>query len=373
MKLGMFMMPLHHPDKPWGKALAEDREAVVHADRLGFSEVWVGEHFSSKPEQIPSPMMFLASLVDAAKNIRFGTGVINLPHHNPIIVAAEAAMFDHLSGGRLMLGIGPGGLPSDAELFGGIDIGERQRIAMDSLDVILKLWTVGAPLKIDTKSWKISLEKETWPYAGIGVLTRPLQQPHPPVAMAMMSPGGRTAEIIAERDCIPISANLATAEVLAAQWQAYAATRDRLNKPADRAVWRVCRSILVTESEQQARDALSDPEGTLPFYVRYLRGVRRMPEIHEFGWDKSRAELDTFLGVAQAFDDCVIVGTKETVLDRLVAIVDRTGPFGTLIMIGHDWDQSNLWPSSMERLATEVMPKLGQHVSTVGRGRRTAR
>lgn len=277
-------------------------------------------------------------------------------------------MFDHLSGGRLMLGIGPGGLASDAELFGGTDISERYRIAMASLDVILQLWKVDAPLKIDGEFWKISLEKQTWPYAGIGLLTRPLQKPHPPIAMAMSGPGGRTAEIIAERDCIPISANTVPIEIVASQWSAYAAARDRLNKPADPDVWRVCRSILVTKSEDEARDALSDPDGTLAFYFRYLRGVRRMPELHEFGDGKSDAELDEFLGVAQALEDCAIVGTSKQVLDRLVAIVDQTGPFGNLIMVGHDWDQSTLWQSSMERLANKVLPKLSQHVSVARRG-----
>jgi len=365
MQLGMFMMPVHHPDKPWGQALSEDREAVILADRLGFSEVWIGEHFSSTPEQIPSPMMFLASVIGEARNIRFGTGVVNLPHHNPIIVAAEAAMFDHLSGGRLMLGIGPGGLFSDAELFGHDDMSERYRMAMEALDMIIELWRTQAPLKIDGEFWKFSLETNVWPYGGIGHLSRPLQEPHPPIAMAMSGPGGRTAEIIAERDCIPISANLALVEVVEAQWSAYAAARDKLNRPADREIWRVCRNILVTESEQQGRDALSDPDAALPFYYRYLRGLRRIPELRELGDDPGTVELDEFLGVAQAIDDFAIVGTSGRVLDRLVELVDRVGPFGRLIMVGHDWETTGLWQTSMRRLAEEVMPKLSQHVSAM--------
>jgi alkanesulfonate monooxygenase SsuD/methylene tetrahydromethanopterin reductase-like flavin-dependent oxidoreductase (luciferase family) len=366
MQLGMFMMPVHHPAKPWGLALSEDREAVIRADRLGFAEVWIGEHFTSRPEQIPSPMMFLASVIGEARNIRFGTGVINLPHHNPIVVAAEAAMFDHLCGGRLMLGIGPGGLFSDAELFGHDDMGERYRMAMESLDIILKLWHSEAPLRIDGEFWKISLETNVWPYGGIGSLSRPLQEPHPPIAMAVSGPGGRTAEIIAERDCIPISANMVPIETVAAQWTAYAAARDKLNKPADRGIWRVCRNILVTESEQQAHDALSNPDATLPFYFRYLRGLRRIPELRsQLGDDAGPTELDAFLDVAQAIEDCAIVGTSRQVLDRLVAIVDHVGPFGRLIMVGHDWEETGLWQASMGRLAREVMPKLSQHASAL--------
>jgi alkanesulfonate monooxygenase SsuD/methylene tetrahydromethanopterin reductase-like flavin-dependent oxidoreductase (luciferase family) len=184
--------------------------------------------------------------------------------------------------------------------------------------------------------------------------------------MAVSGSGGRTTEIIAERDCIPISANMVPIGTVEAQWQAYAAERDKLNKPADREIWRVCRNILVTESEQQASDALSNSEATLPFYFRYLRGLRRIPELREkLGDEAGPAELDQLLDVAQAFDDCAIVGTSRQVLDRLVAMVDRIGPFGRLIMVGHDWEETGLWQASMERLAGEVMPKLSQHASTL--------
>lgn len=361
MNLGVFLMPVHRPEKSWKVALAEDRETIIQADRLGLTEVWIGEHFSSKAEQIPSPMMFLATLIDAARSIRFGTGVVNLPHHNPIVVAAEAAMFDQLSGGRLILGVGPGGLASDGELFGREDMAERYAIAMESLDTILALWRQEAPLRIDGQHWSISIEKEIWRHGGVGALPRPHQQPHPPIAMAMVGPGGRTAEIIAERDIIPISANFVPLDTVEAQWTAYAAARDRLRKAADPSIWRVCRNILVTGSRQEAEDALADPDGTLAFYFRYLRGVRRMGELRDFGEDRTPAELNEFLSVSEAFDECVIAGTADEVLERLATIVDRLGPFGNLIMVGHDWDRSTLWQSSMKRLAEDVMPRLARH------------
>jgi len=367
MNLGLFLMPVHRPEKSWKQALNEDREVIIQADRLGLTEVWVGEHFSSKTEQIPSAMMFLATLVDAARSIRFGTGVVNLPHHNPVVVAAEAAMFDQLSDGRLILGVGPGGLASDGELFGHEDMSERYHIAMEALDVILELWQRHAPLAINGTHWNFSLKREVWTHGGVGALTRPQQQPHPPIAMAMVGPGGRTAEIIAERDFIPISANFVPIDIVAAQWSAYAAARDQLKKVADPSIWRVCRNILVTETEQQADDALADPDGTLAFYFRYLRGLRRMGEVRDFGDNRSPAELNQFLGVSQAFEECVIAGTVEQVLERLVEVVDRLGPFGNLIMVGHDWDGSNLWQSSMARVAKEIMPKLSQHAASARR------
>ena len=94
MELGLFAQPVHRPEKPWLQALDEDREAIILADQLGFSEAWIGEHFTTKAEQIPSPLMFMATLLRDAPSIRFATGVINLPYHNPVIVAAEVAQFD---------------------------------------------------------------------------------------------------------------------------------------------------------------------------------------------------------------------------------------------------------------------------------------
>jgi alkanesulfonate monooxygenase SsuD/methylene tetrahydromethanopterin reductase-like flavin-dependent oxidoreductase (luciferase family) len=179
MDLGLFMMPLHRPGKAWSQALAEDREAIVLADGLGYGEAWIGEHFSSKAEQIPSPMMFLATLIHATRNIRLGTGVVNLPHHHPVVVAAEAALFDQLSGGRLMLGIGPGGLMSDGELFGDEDMAARYAITMESLEIILQLWREDAPLNIEGRHWNIKMEREIWPQAGVGQFPKPLQKPHP--------------------------------------------------------------------------------------------------------------------------------------------------------------------------------------------------
>ena len=368
MELGLFMMPLHRPDKAWSQALAEDREAVLLAEKLGYSEVWIGEHFSSKAEQIPSPMIFLASLIDATKTIRLGTGVVNLPHHHPVVVAAEAALFDQLSGGRLMLGIGPGGLMSDGELFGHENMGERYAITMESLEIILRLWREEAPLAIEGSHWSIELQREVWHQAGVGLFPKPLQKPHPPIAMAMVGPGGPTAAFIAERDFIPISANFVPVENVERQQQSYAEAREQLGRTSSFDIWRVCRNILITPSDAAAAELLDDPDGTLAFYFRYLRGVRRIAEFRD-RQDAPPETLNSFLEVDQAIEECVIAGSVETVTARLMALVDRLGPFGTLVSVGHDWDDPQLWRDSMEKLSRDVMPVVSQHASALS-GRR---
>ena len=174
IELGMFTMPFHHPARDYSAILDEDQEAIILADQLGFSEAFVGEHFSSWSERITSPLIFLASLASRTKQIKFGTGVINLPQLHPATVAAHAAMFDHLVGGRFIMGIGPGGLASDLEMF---DLGQaaeaRPQMVLESIDTILKLWREDPPYRIDGKFWKFALEKHIYPEYKVGWVPRP--------------------------------------------------------------------------------------------------------------------------------------------------------------------------------------------------------
>jgi len=362
MHLGFFSMPLHRPGKPWGQALAEDREAVILADRLGFTEAWIGEHFTTKVEQIPSPLIFLATLIEATRNIRLGTGVVNLPHHHPVALAGEAALFDQLSGGRLMLGIGPGGLVSDAEMFGHEDLAERNRMLMDGIDIVLSLWRDEPPYRIDSPYWPLKLDEAVWPRHGLGLMPKPLQQPHPPIAMALVSPNSSSARAVARRGWIPISANFIPAADAATHWPLYAAEREAMGQRPDPSIWRVARNILVTESDSQAADILADPDGVFAFYFRYLRSLRQLPELAD-KHDAPVAELNALLDVPGAVAEMVIAGTAETVLAKLCALRETVGDFGTLLLAGHDWEDAALNRASMRRLAEDVMPRFTRHMT----------
>src|SRR5687767_7729547 len=126
MHLGFFTMPIHPVGKDWRRSLREDREAFILADELGFTEGYVGEHTTDAAENITSSMMFIATLADATSRIRLGTGTLNMPNTHPAAVAANVAMLDHLLGGRFNLGISPGGLLSDAEVFGNLDANRNE-------------------------------------------------------------------------------------------------------------------------------------------------------------------------------------------------------------------------------------------------------
>ena len=363
VKLGMFTMPFHHPDRNYAELLAEDQEAVVLADQLGFSEAYVGEHFSSWSERITSPLIFLATVISRTRQIRLGTGVLNLPQTHPATVAAHAAMFDQLSGGRFIMGIGPGGLVSDLEMF---EVGQaelRPQMVQESIDIVLKLWAQDPPYEIDGRFWKFALKNGVWPEFKVGYIPRPLQQPHPPIALSIITPSSSSAKVAAERGWIPISGNFFHRRYLRGHWEKYLEGCEAVGRRPDPDVWRVSRSILVTETDAEAEEYLADPDSGLSFYYKFF--------IHSFAQGRKALFMikpdvdlpDERVTVDAVKRGMIIAGSPRRVLDQLVALREETGHFGTLLMAGHDWDRPALWRRSMELLARDVMPRFGAHAA----------
>lgn len=188
MELGFFTMPIHPLEKDWRLSLAEDREAFLLADELGFVEAYVGEHVTDKAENITNCMMFIASLAAAVKKMRLGTGTVNMPNIHPAKVAADIAMLDHMLDGRFNFGISPGGLATDAEVFGNLDK-DRNAMFLEGINTVLKIWESEAPYAIDTEHFgRITTEKAQMTEIGQGIMPKPLQQPHPPIVVTAVAP-----------------------------------------------------------------------------------------------------------------------------------------------------------------------------------------
>jgi alkanesulfonate monooxygenase SsuD/methylene tetrahydromethanopterin reductase-like flavin-dependent oxidoreductase (luciferase family) len=198
MKYSTFMMPLHPPGRNVTESLQEDREAVLLADRLGFSEAYVGEHVTDAAETVTSSMMFLASLASETKNIKLGTGTINLPNAHPAAVAAQAAMLDHLLKGRFIMGISPGGLMSDVEVFGNLGK-DRNAMFVEAINMVLKIWDSEPPYDIEGQFWNISVGKTMIPEIGQGFIMKPYQKPYPPIVGTAVAPFSQGVTEMAKR------------------------------------------------------------------------------------------------------------------------------------------------------------------------------
>jgi alkanesulfonate monooxygenase SsuD/methylene tetrahydromethanopterin reductase-like flavin-dependent oxidoreductase (luciferase family) len=342
--------------------LEEDMEAVIHADRLGFDDVWIGEHFSSMTEPITSPLTFLAKAIPLTKQIRLCTGVLNLPQQHPAVVAGFAAMFDHLADGRFLMGIGPGGLPSDFELFHLEDHMARGRMTLESIDIILKIWGGEPPYDIQGEFWQIRQKEWHWPELGLGDMPKPYQQPHPPIAVAGMSPYPFFVKEAARRGWQAISANFIPAASVATHWQRFSEGCAEAGVEPDGERWHVARTVLVTETDADAKAYLARSESAVRYYFYYLSSLMK-----KAGFAQIMKGLEQFddeqLTVDWAVDNIVIAGSPETVAEKLLAVREQVGPFGTLVLTGLDWDDPALWKRSMELTAEEVMPRLRQAIT----------
>jgi alkanesulfonate monooxygenase SsuD/methylene tetrahydromethanopterin reductase-like flavin-dependent oxidoreductase (luciferase family) len=371
MRLGMFMMPVHPPTRLFTETLAEDTEKSLLADDLGFNELWLGEHFSATSEPIPSPLMFLAGLVPRTRNLAFGTAVICLPNHDPVKVAAEVAQFDHMSRGRFMLGIGPGGLVSDFELFNNSDLGVRTRKVMESIGMIQRIWSQDPPYDLQGEFWTVRLKEALVPELGIGTMPKPFQKPGPPISISLASPNSPTARTAAQQGWGILSANIIPAYSVASHWQVYSQAWLAAGKAARSENWRVARNVMIAPSETEARDRVFGDEGANRYFYTYMRQV--LASVGLLVVLKPHADTPDAEATVEAITKgCVIYGSPRTALDRLIAFRDAVGPFGTLLMTGLDWSGPNeAWErQSMRLLAQEVMPKFRQHIAGQAVGKR---
>jgi alkanesulfonate monooxygenase SsuD/methylene tetrahydromethanopterin reductase-like flavin-dependent oxidoreductase (luciferase family) len=356
MNLGFFTMPIHPLDKDWRQSLREDREAFVLADELGFTEAYAGEHVTDRAENITSCISFLAWIAGDIKRLRLGTGTVNLPNAHPAAVAAQVAMLDHMLDGRFNFGIGPGGLLSDAEVFGNLDA-DRNAMFREAIDFILAIWATGPPYDLKGKYWTISTARTTMAEIGQGPIAKPLQKPHPPIVVTAVSPHSQGVAEAAARGWSPISANFLLPKWVASHWTKYVEGCTRIGAPADPGNWRVAKSIFVADDLAQAKAYALGPQSPYRFYYRQLltkllkggRGVL---------FKDDPAAPDDTVSLDRVLDDLVIWGTPDKVADELLAFREQVGAFGTLLYAGKDWTDPALARRSMILLAEKVRAKL---------------
>jgi alkanesulfonate monooxygenase SsuD/methylene tetrahydromethanopterin reductase-like flavin-dependent oxidoreductase (luciferase family) len=354
MNLGFFTMPIHPLDKDWRLSLKEDREAFLLADELGFTEAYVGEHATDKAENITSSVAFIAWIAAATRQIKLGTGTINMPNSHPAAVAASIAMLDHMLDGRLIFGISPGGLLSDAELFGNLDA-DRNAMFLEAINQVLDIWASEPPYNLQGKYWNISTQKTLIEDIGQGFIAKPLQRPHPPIVVTAVAPFSKGVTEAAARGWDPISANFLMPAWVKSHWPKYVEGCDRGGRAAEPANWRVAKSVFVAKDAATAKAYATDPEGPYVYYYRSLfTKLKRNGRIELF--KTSRDQPDDEVTLEMICDKLIIYGTPDSVADQLLAFQDEVGRFGTLLYAGKDWKDPELGRQSMILMAEKVLP-----------------
>ena len=367
MQLGFFTMPIHPLDKDWRVSLRQDREAFLLADELGFTEGYVGEHVTDRSENITSCTMFIASLASATKRIRLGTGTVNLPNAHPAQVAADIAMLDHLLDGRFNFGISPGGLLSDAEIFGNLDA-NRAEMFLEAINQVIALWTSEPPYDLRGKYWTISTARTLLADIGQGFVAKPLQRPHPPIVVTAVAPHSKGVAEAAARGWDPISANFLMPVWVKSHWPKYVEGCAKGGRPADAANWRVAKSVFVADDDQTAREYATSAVSPYRQYYQSL-ATKLIKNGRAELFKTSRDMPDADVTIDYICDNLVIWGSPAKVADEILAFQDQVGEFGTLLYAGHDWLDRDLARRSMVLAAEKVLPAVN---ATAGRGARRA-
>lgn len=338
MKFGVFMAPFHRIGENPTLALDRDLELIEWLDVLGYDEAYFGEHHSAGWETIASPEVFIATAAERTRHIRLGTGVISLPYHHPYMVANRMVLLDHLTKGRVILGVGPGALTSDAVMLG-LDPARQREMMDESLDVIMKLFTSTEPVT----------HKSDWFTLNEAVLQlRPYQQPHIPIAVASaQSPAGPRLAGRHGLSILSLSVPRDTVRrtSLAELWSIAEETAQENGKTVRREDWQLVIPCHLAETREQAIEDVR------------LGGGRLIKEY--FGDILGNDTPD--VPPEKVVDHMVennqwIVGTPDDAIAAIERLQEISGGFGGLMILVADWATREKILHSYELLARYVFP-----------------
>ena len=334
LRHGVFIPPFHSMNENPTLCFQRDFQLAQHVDELGFDEYWVGEHHSAGMETIASPEMFIAAAAERTKRIRFGTGVISLPYHNPLMVANRVIQLDHQTMGRCMFGFGPGLLASDAIMLGIDPAVQRDRLA-DGLDVVIRLLA---------GEW-VTKKTEWYNLVDAHVHIPPYTQPRPElfVASAVTPSGGRLAGKH-DLSMLCVAANVSAGyDALAVNWKAatdIAAENGRTMSPSR------LRLVVPMHIAETREKAMANMRFGLQEWIDYYNNNMKRLDVPK-GVDPVQWYVDNKVGV---------IGTVEDAIEAINRLYAKQGDFGTLLIMAHncaDWEATK---RSYELYARYVMP-----------------
>ena len=346
LRCGIFMAPFHPAGQNPTLALERDLQLVEHLDRLGFHEAWIGEHHSAGFEIIASPEVFIAAAAQRTKDLHLGTGVVSLPYHHPFMTAQRIVLLDHLTKGRVKLGVGPGALPSDAFMLGIDPAVQRERME-EALGVILRLLRSDEP---------VTHQSDWFTLKDARLHLRPYTHPHPEVAVAaMISPSGPRAAGRFGCSLLSIGATQRTGiDLLSGHWNVMQERSEQFGHVADRRQWRLVTMMHLAESREEA---YADVQFGLADYARYFREVAALPIFPDHPADQLADQLNESGAAA--------IGTPDDAIALIEHLIDESnGGFGTLLLKAHDWANPRATSRSYELFAQYVLPRFDTHTAS---------
>jgi len=339
MKFGIFLAPFHPVGENPTLALERDFQLLEHLDALGYDEAWIGEHHSAGWELIASPEVFIAAAAARTKHIKLGTGVVSLPYHHPLMVADRMVLLDHITRGRVMLGVGPGSLPTDAVMLGIDPVVQRPRMN-EALKVIIRLFTETEP---------ITYEAEWFTLKNARLQLRPYTKPHMPIAVAaVQSPAGMVLAGETGSSVLTMSVPRGKdVQALGSFWDIAEETAAKHGNAMDRSEWRIVLHVHLAETREEALRQMSHRGGR--YRKEYSEGTTGSAPPSDLRIDEVAAKMQK--------DGDWCIGTPDDLVAKIEELQHWSGGFGGLMVQAIDWADKEHLDHSYELLARYVMPR----------------
>ncbi|WP_092805360.1 LLM class flavin-dependent oxidoreductase [Rhodococcus globerulus] len=339
LRFGAFVAPHHAVGQNPTLALQRDLELVEHLDRLDFDEVWIGEHHSAGSEIIGSPEIFIAAAAERTKRIKLGTGVTSLSYHNPLWVADRLVLLDHLTRGRVMLGVGPGSLPTDSSMIG-LDPTECRELLEDNLDIVVRL----------LNGERVTAKTKTHNLVDAQLQLRPYSHPMFDIVVAgVASPTGPRLAGKHGLGLLSIGATL-TPEGFDALGHHFGIMEERATEfgtVVDRDQWRLVCPMHIAETEEQAQQ---DVRFGLGEWIDYFGKVAAFPHFGSGG-----ADMEQMIAYMN-HSGMGVIGTPAQARELVGKLVEQSGGFGSMLIMGTDWANPAATRRSFELIAQQVAP-----------------
>jgi limonene 1,2-monooxygenase len=337
LRFGIFMPPFNAPaTQNATSSLQRDLLTIQLLDDLGYDEAWVGEHHSGGTEIIAEPIQFMCYVGALTKHIKLGPGVVSVPYHNPLWVADRIILADHLLRGRVMFGMGPGSLPTDATM-----IGLEPKQLRPSLDhdagVIIDLIR-GKTVNVKTDRYNlVDAQCQLAPYSDFDI-----------AVAASTSPAG---SMLAGRHGIGLLSLGALMRedmnLMHLHWDRAEAEAEKHEKKVSRDKWRLVGFMHLAETRQQA---IEDVRYGLPAFVRYTQEVLALPTLRVAG--KSFEEYLAWFQEGGA----AVIGTPDDAIAHIKKLEEQSGGFGCYLMVANDFANWEATRKHYELFARYVMP-----------------
>ncbi len=277
--------------------------------------------------------MIIAAVAERTRRIKLGAGVVSLPYHHPLMVADRFVQLDHMTRGRVMMGVGPGALVSDAYMMGIEPTTQRPRMD-ESLGVIMRL--LAGEVVDHTSDW-FELRQ-----ARLQLL--PYTRPHFPIAVAsQISPAGFVTAGRHGVGVLSLGAGMPGGKAsLPGNWAIAEEYAAKAGKTVRREDWRLVIAGHIAETREEA--------------IRDVEAGRYRETTEYFENTLGRPHSDVpFEKIVE--NDGVIVGSPDDAVAAIERFQEASGGFGGLLFVAHEWASREKTLKSYELFARYVMPR----------------